>query len=154
MTLTTVVSISKSVKLRRSSPITIQFISSSFIWELKVFIVSSCLSTENSRGEYFQTCICSYRIFNKIYVLYFLSHRTPILQWPVPSLNQWINVVHWRAGAESRLQHNDCIFLLELRGGDMFKFNICVAVFLVKFSSTILKQCPLHFNNTQTFWCT
>ena len=31
------------------------------------------------------------------------------------------------------------------------KFNICVAVFLVKFSSTILKQCPLHFNNTQTF---
>ena len=36
-------------------------------------------------------------------------------------------------------------------GGDMFKFNICVAVFLVKFSSTILKQCPLQFNNTQTF---
>lgn len=26
-----------------------------------------------------------------------------------------------------------------------------MAVFLVKFSSTILKQCPLHFNNTQTF---
>ena len=25
------------------------------------------------------------------------------------------------------------------------KLNICVAAFLVKFSGTILKQCPLHF---------
>ena len=90
--LTTDVSISKSFKLRRPSSIRMQYILSSFIWELKVFIVSF--------NHAFQLKIPSVIIFKIAYVaiqswtkyvLYFLTHRTLILLWPLPSLNKWIN---------------------------------------------------------------
>ena len=111
--LTTDVSISKSFKLRRPSSIRMQFILSSFIWELKVFIVSF--------NHAFQLKIPSVIIFKIAYVaieswtkyvLYFLTHRTLILLWPLPSLNKWIDQCCSlaRAGTEIRLQH--CIFLL------------------------------------------
>ena len=110
--LTTDVSISKSFKLRRPSSIRMQFILSSFIWELKVFIVSF--------NHAFQLKIPSVIIFKIAYVaieswtkyvLYFLTHRTLILLWPLPSLNKWIDQCCSlaSAGAEIRLQH--CIFL-------------------------------------------
>ena len=109
--LTTDVSISKSFKLRRPSSIRMQYILSSFIWELKVFIVSF--------NHAFQLKIPSVIIFKIAYVavqswtkyvLYFLTHRTLILLWPLPSLNKWIDQCCSlaSAGAEIRLQH--CIF--------------------------------------------
>ena len=111
-------SISKSFKLRRPSSVRMQFILSSFIWELKVFIVSF--------NHAFQLKIPSVIIFKIAYVaiesctkyiLYFLTHRTLILLWPLPSFNKWIDQCCSlaRSGAEIRLQH--CIFFLG--GGDM-----------------------------------
>ena len=104
-------SISKSFKLRRPSSIRMQYILSSFIWELKVFIVSF--------NHAFQLKIPSVIIFKIAYVdieswtkyvLYFLTHRTLILLWPLPSLNKWIDQCCSlaSAGAEIRLQH--CIY--------------------------------------------
>ena len=118
--LTTDVSISKSFKLRRPSSIRMQYILSSFIWELKVCIVSF--------NHAFQLKIPSVIIFKIAYVaieswtkyvLYFLTHRTLILLWPLPSLNKWIDQCCSlaSAGAEIRLQH--CIFFLG--GGDMVR---------------------------------
>ena len=111
-------SISKSFKLRRPSSIRMQFMLCSFIWELKVFIIY-CVN------HAFQLKIPSVIIFKIAYVaieswtkyvLYYLTHRTLILLWPLPSFNKWIDQCCSlaRAGAEIRLQH--CIFL---RGGDM-----------------------------------
>ena len=101
-------SISKSFKLRRPSSIRMQYILSSFIWELKVFIVSF--------NHAFQLKIPSVIIFKIAYVaiqswtkyvLYFLTHRTLILLWPLPSLNKWIDQCCSLASvsAEIRLQH-------------------------------------------------
>ena len=109
--LTADVSISKSFKLRRPSSVRMQFILSSFIWELKVFIVSF--------NHAFQLKIPSVIIFKIAYVaieswtkyvLYFLTHRTLILLWPLPSFNKWIDQCCSlaRSWAEIRLQH--CIF--------------------------------------------
>ena len=101
-------SISKSFKLRRPSSIGMQFILSCFIWELKVSIVSF--------NHAFQLKIPSVIIFKIAYVaieswtkyvLYFLTHRTLILLWPLPSLNNWIDQCCSlaSASAEIRLQH-------------------------------------------------
>ena len=94
--LTADVSISKSFKLRRPSSVRMQFILSSFIWELKVFIVSF--------NHAFQLKIPSVIIFKIAYVaieswtknvLYFLTHRTLIFYDPSPhSTNELISVVH------------------------------------------------------------
>ena len=97
-----------------------QFILSSFIWELKVFIVSfTCNNAFQLKIPIviiFKIAYVAIECWTK-YVLYFLTHRTLILLWPLPSLNKWIDqccsLAH--AGAEIRLQY--CIFLLGGGGG-------------------------------------
>ena len=106
-------SISKSFKLRRPSSVRMQFILSSFIWELKVFIVSfTCNNAFQLKIPIviiFKIAYVTIECWTK-YVLYFLTHRTLILLWPLPSFNKWIDQCCSlaRSGAEIRLQH--CIF--------------------------------------------
>ena len=106
--LTTDVSISKSFKLRRPSSTRMQFILSSFIWELRVFIVSfnHAFQLKIPLVIIFKIAYVAIESWTK-YVLYFLTHRTLILLWPLPSLNKWIDQCCSlaRAGAEIRLQH-------------------------------------------------
>ena len=75
--LTTDVSISKSFKLRRPSSIRMQFILSSFIWELKVFIVSfnHAFQLKIPLLIIFKFAYVAIESWTK-YVLYFLTHRT------------------------------------------------------------------------------
>ena len=93
---------------------------SSFIWELKVFIVSfnHAFQLKIPLVIIFKIAYVAIESWTK-YVLYFLTHRTLILLWPLPSLNKWIDQCCSlaRAGAEIRLQH--CIFLLGGGGGGM-----------------------------------
>ena len=101
-------SISKSFKLRRPSSIRMQYILSSFIWELKVFIVSfnHAFQLKFPSVIIFKIAHVAIQSWTK-YVLYFLTHRTLILLWPLPSLNKWIDQCSSlaSASAEIRLQH-------------------------------------------------
>ena len=142
--LTTDVSISKSFKLRRPSSIRMQYILSSFIWELKVFIVSF--------SHAFQLKIPSVIIFKIAYVaiqswtkyvLYFLTHRTLILLWPLPSPNKWIDQCCSLASAvaEIRLQH--CIFL----GGGYGKMHVAARQTPISqgfYRFWPCEKCPVH----------
>ena len=88
-------SISKSFKLRRPSSIRTQFILSSFIWELKVFIVSfnHAFQLKIPSVIIFKIAFVAIESWTK-YVLYFLTHSN-ILLWPSPhSTNELINFVH------------------------------------------------------------
>ena len=101
-------SISKSFKLPRPSSTRMQFILSSFIWELKVFIVSfnHAFRLKIPLVLIFKIAYVAIESWTK-YVLYFLTHRTLILLWPLPSPNKWIDQCCSLASAvaEIRLQH-------------------------------------------------
>ena len=111
-------SISKSFKLRRPSSIRMQFILSSFIWELKVFIVSfnNAFQLKIPSVNIFKIAYVAIESWTK-YVLYFLTHRTLILLWPLPSLNKWIDQCCSLARAGQKSDFNIVIFFFFLGGG-------------------------------------
>ena len=78
--------------------------------------------------------------------------RSKFWQWFLQQMSCLSNITFWHwQRAQDLLNFTRTAVQLSNKKINWTKvLNICVAVFLVKFSSTILKQYPLHFDNTQT----